>query len=471
CWPFLGFFSGTNYDDYAIKFHDINQDKKLLVIVTAQKVEIEWGKFNDVYQLVWDVIIVHWDTDNNLLFIHGSDKKPLYQKLAKAIIGDSAEIINEVNPFKAFAGINRVTLKNVGLKEFLGKNIRFRMSVGADVEKALSMAEMQKGQKAFVVGTGYENGSKVSLGCSYKGRIWSLQKGDLNKFTVWCHKVGKKLLDEQIDANQILRETLIPELVTARPAIFPLWVDWHMEIYQHLETKLVFRIDGNFYDLSNCELRIREPSTDGELLFELVSTDGTVVLEKSLYEKTIEEDRVPEFAISNRSCEEISVSFGRKEMSVEEFFQEYPPTIWFADGSALTGNNYVQLKNAITPYPRGNIMAWDWSGVNLRNESQHVTPKIEDSIQYKVIRKLQDEDVDIIYDDDYAGEVADVITIKQHQTKLHVCFYHLKYGKGGIVSNRIDNFYEVCGQAQKSIHWKHKDGNEFFNHLLRTEVS
>jgi superfamily II DNA or RNA helicase len=459
----------TNYDDYDVKFHDINQDKKLLVIVTAEKADIEWGKFNDVYQLVWNVIIVHWDTDNNLLFIHGSDKKPLYQKLAKAIIGDSAEIINEVDPFKAFAGINRVILKNVGLKEFLGKNIRFRMSVGADVEKALSMAEMQKGQKAFVVGTGYENGSKVSLGCSYKGRIWSLQKGDLNQFTVWCHKIGKKLLDEQIDANQILHETLIPELVATRPAIFPVWVDWHMEIYQHLETKLIFRIDGHFYDLSSCELCILEPSTNGELLFELVTADRVVVLEKSLYEKNIDDDRIPEFSISNRSGKEILVSFGRKEMLVEEFFQEYPPTIWFADGSALTGNNYVQLKNAINPYPRDNIIAWDWSGVNLHSESQHVTPKIQDSIQYKVIKKLQDEDVDIIYDDDYAGEVADLITIKQHQAKLHVCFYHLKYAKGGTVSDRIDNFYEVCGQAQKSIHWKHKDGNEFINHLLRRE--
>jgi hypothetical protein len=45
--------------------------------------------------------------------------------------------------------------------------------------------------------------------------------------------------------------------------------------------------------------------------------------------------------------------------------------------------------------------------------------------------------------------------------------YHLKYAHGGTVSNQVSNFYEVCGQAQKSIHWKHKDGREFVNHLLR----
>lgn len=46
----------------------------------------------------------------------------------------------------------------------------------------------------------------------------------------------------------------------------------------------------------------------------------------------------------------------------------------------------------------------------------------------------------------------------------------MKFAKDGLVNTRVDNFYEVCGQAQKSIHWKHKSGFEFFQHLLRREV-
>ena len=34
----------------------------------------------------------------------------------------------------------------------------------------------------------------------------------------------------------------------------------------------------------------------------------------------------------------------------------------------------------------------------------------------------------------------------------------------------MKNLYEVCGQAQKSVHWKHKEGTEFINHLLRRET-
>lgn len=460
----------ANSNDYDIKFYDINESKKLLVIVTAQKAEIEWGKFNDIYQLVWNVIIVHWDIQNNLLFIHGSDKSGLYQKLAQAIAGDHAELINEVDVFKAFHEIKRVTLKNVGLKEFLGKHIRFRMSVGTDVEEALSLAEKQKGQKAFVVGTGYENGFKVSIGCSYKGRIWSLQKGDLNQFMAWCKKIGKKLIDEQIDPNQILRDTLMPELVVKRPQIFPVWIDWNEEIYQHLETKYQFKIDGKVFDLSTCELRISNPSEDGGVFFEFVTQNDSFDFEIRLYEKNIGENNVPEFQVINNSKKEVDVIFGSKTILIQDFFHDHPPTLWFADGSSLTGNNFVQLKKIIQPYAKENIIAWDWYGVDLSKESQHLPPKLDNSIQYNVINKLMHTDVDIIYDDDYSGEIADVLTIKQHSNKLKVSLYHLKYAKEGKVSNQVANFYEVSGQAQKSIHWKYKSGDEFIKHLLRRET-
>ena len=47
------------------------------------------------------------------------------------------------------------------------------MRVGTDIQDALSLAEQQRGEKAFVFGSGYEEGEKITLGCSYKGRIWS----------------------------------------------------------------------------------------------------------------------------------------------------------------------------------------------------------------------------------------------------------------------------------------------------------
>ena len=159
-----------------------------------------------------------------------------------------------------------------------------------------------------------------------------------------------------------------------------------------------------------------------------------------------------------------------KIYNLVDYLNSFPPLVWFADGSALQGNEFVQLKHTIQPYDTNKLIGWNWSGVDLSKETQGINPIQTDSIQYKVIQELLLRDFDIIYDDDYSGEIADLITIKELENEINVQFYHLKFARNGIINTRIDNFYEVCGQAQKSIHWKHKTGLEFFQHLLRREI-
>ena len=66
--------------------------------------------------------------------------------------------------------------------------------------------------------------------------------------------------------------------------------------------------------------------------------------------------------------------------------------------------------------------------------------------------------------------MADIVAIKESEDVITVDLFHLKYAKEGKVSSRIDNLYEVCGQAQKSVHWKFKDSKEFFRHLYRRMI-
>jgi len=455
-----------NYEEYDYKFHDINEEHNILVIITAQKSYLDWGDIKEIYHLDWNIIVAHYDKENKLLYIHSSDKG-FHKELATALIGDSSELISGLDIFKSFYDVKRVTLQNLGLKQFIGKNISFRMSMGSDIEKALSLKEQQSSQKAFVFGVGYEEGTQVSLGCSYKGKIWSHARGDLMEFINWCGNFSKKLLNPNIDGNQILSNTLNPKLVFNRPTTaYPVWVDWYYKMYDHRETKYTFWIGDDSYKFYECELNICDASIDGDLLFELVTNKGSMKFKIELFKKGDNAD----YKIVNLSTSTIYVSDGKNSIHIEDFFYKYTPRIWFADGSSLDGNEYITLKEVITPYPKENLIDnWDWSGVDLSKESQHVI-KIKNSIQYKVIERLKIEDFDIIYDDDGSGEIADIVTMKLEKDKIKINFYHLKYASEGRVTNRISNFYEVCGQAQKSIHWKQKSGDEFISHLLRRET-
>lgn len=461
----------SGYEDLDFKFHDINRDQKILVIVTGKKENVEWVYHKEIYNVQWDIIVVFWDTQNNLLFINSSDNGSLYEDLAQAIIGEDAELIRGINVFKSFYNIKRVKLQNVGLKQFMGKNIRFRMMVGSDVAEALSLAEKQRGEKAFVTGSGFEEGSPVNVGASYKGRIWTKMMGDLKDYQKWCLALGKKLVNDAIDPNQVLKETLIPTSIIAIPNIMHVWIDWDVDMYMDLETKFKFSIGGVKYDLSNVDLCLVDPTPAGDIKFSIITDDKTAVFKLELFEQVTEGgEKYPDFRITQQSLEPVEVQYGSKTFIGAEFFSSFIPTVWFADGSALTGNEYIELRQNIGLFPKEEIIAWDWTGVNIGNESQHVSPKITDSIQYHLIQKLKTEDYDIIYDDDYSGEIADVVTIKLTPDKIKVQMYHLKYASEGKVSNGIKNLYEVCGQAQKSIHWKHKEGKEFINHLLRRET-
>ena len=74
-----------------------------------------------------------------------------------------------------------------------------------------------------------------------------------------------------------------------------------------------------------------------------------------------------------------------------------------------------------------------------------------------------------VIDDDGAGEIADLIGLNVTKHTIEVSMFHLKYAIGGRVSDDINNLYQVCGQAQKSISWKYATGNKFFNHVLKRD--
>lgn len=74
---------------------------------------------------------------------------------------------------------------------------------------------------------------------------------------------------------------------------------------------------------------------------------------------------------------------------------------------------------------------------------------------------------DYLIDDDGKGEIADLVGIKDSPNLIDITLYHLKYAIDGRVSGLLDNLYQVCGQAQKSIRWKYLSGDKVFTHILK----
>jgi hypothetical protein len=172
----------------------------------------------------------------------------------------------------------------------------------------------------------------------------------------------------------------------------------------------------------------------------------------------------------------VLVRHGSHREAATDFFYDNPPVIWFSDGSSLEGNVHVPLKVVQPPYDSAKIEAWDWTGIDIRKESQGPA-KAADSIQARVIRDLRSRGrYQLIFDDDDSGEAADVVAVRVLGERgarrvLEVDFYHCKYSSGDAPGARVSDLYEVCGRAQKSIHWMlHPETKtDLFTHLLRRE--
>lgn len=466
-WTPENFLNGLNkVNSLDKKIYDINRENNTLIIITAQKVQVKWTKVKEIFNWDWNLYVVYWDKEQNLLFINNSGNDGDFKRLAKAVAGENTHLISGDKLFRCLGNMTRIIFKQIGLSEFGMVSYTGRM--GSNVEPALTEIQKNRAVKSVLVGTGFENGQKISIGCSAKGRIWSHARSfHLNKLTEWCSDTGKKVLDETIDPNQFIENTLSSEFISERPSKMSFGIDWNESIYTAIETAVTFRFeDGSEKQLYEVDINLVEPSKNGDLKFEIATEDKNSQFILKLYKS----DDLTEFAVTNTK-EKIEVEWGASIFSGEEFFYKYPPSIWFIDGSALRGTNYTSAMKRFEPYPKKKIQTWDWKalGVKIKKESQHLEKRI-DSIQYQVIQELKKKDYDIIFDDDSSGEAADVITIKINEQEkiIDVEFYHCKFSGEEYPGARIDDLYQVCGQSQKSIRWK-INPRELFLHLPRRE--
>ncbi len=424
-------------ESYARVHHSVNTASHTLVIVTAQRAALEWAELDDMYTWDWELYVLIWDPVTKLLYIHSSSNKGVYKQLAEAVAGKEVELIREPDVYRCFAGINRLRLTNVGLTEQIARLVSYTGRMGADVEAALSEAHKRNTRKAVLFGSGYEDGARTTVGASRRGRIWSFRRVRLNTLSSWCKALGEKLLNVAIDPDAVLKGTLQSEIVTDRPPIMPIAVDWPEEFYRDIESALNFFVDDQQWPLFETSIELVSPEQTGDIQFRLFRDDDSV----SIVLKLFEENESKNYRLEILGGRRASIGGRTPRNALEGFFYDYPPVIWFADGSSLEGNLLTRLRSAREPFERSKIVTMDWTGVDIKKEAQGIA-KEKDSVQFRVIKRLLAEGVhEVIFDDDGSGEVADVVAIEASKTGpqnvVHVDLYHCKYSK---LAARVNDF-------------------------------
>jgi superfamily II DNA or RNA helicase len=444
-----------------------NAQARAAIFVTRELEPVTWGDFREITNMIWDVYLLHWDVDHGLLFIHSSNNGSLHEGLAKAVAGDDVVLVRGEAMFRGFHEVRRLVLMNLGLKHALSRNVQFTMYVGTDILEALSTAQQANKVKSNMFGRGYELGARASFGCSYKGRAWSYKRAaDIGEWIEWCRAVGAKLTDESITTEAALRHVIVPKQVTARPAGVPLAVQWPDELLDRSESVVQFRIGDDTAVLLDVGIAVVDPAPDGPIRFRVFTEANSAEYEVAFVEGGVE--------YRPTSATTVEVIISRRTRSLSDFFREDPPAIHFSTGAFIMNDALFELPaEHRPPYDRDRVEVLDWTGVDLKRESQGLH-KASDSVQRRVIEWLTADAVqppfDVVFDDDAAGEAADVVALRREGDRLVVLLVHCKFSKGSAPGARINDLYEVCGQAQRSVAWR-GDIERLLEHLERREAS
>jgi len=439
----------------------VNEQSHVAWFVLESRSPVSWGELETVADTSYDLFILYWDETKQLLYINSSDTESLHESLAKAVCSETVSRITGENIYRVMANVKRLVPTNVGLLDIRNRSRRFSMYVGADVTEGFPTAEAQTKTQTNIFAYGFENGSRVSIGGSLKGRIWSYRVAQSIKHWVdWCDQIGSKVNDETINIDQVMKGFIRPTVVESRPPFVAISLEWPWEVIANVSDETRLLKDGHDWELIDIDLKISEFSETDPIRFE-VSTPSW----RTIYEIEFSKNSICYRPIA----EEPQVLIRQNREPLSEYLNRHGLNILFEKDTMVVPEGLLLKPNRELPgFDPAKLVSIDWMGVNIRKESQGPN-RDADSIQARAVEYIRQlTEWDVIIDDDGPGEMADIVAIRANGDRLLVELAHCKFSSEEEPGGRVDDLYEVCGQAQKSVRWR-RNTDLFFQKLIHRE--
>jgi hypothetical protein len=231
------------------------------------------------------------------------------------------------------------------------------MHVGADVPAGLAEAQTQDKVKTNIFGIGFSAGERVTIGCSRKGRIWSRQTSpDLLSWIEWCRQIGAKIQNNAYSEEDILKNSIVPVDIDARPALMPLGIEWPDTFYSRTEdaTKVYFGDQRHdFYEVG----------------LELLNRDLVNPIKFRVFTPTASATYAIQFSKTGAEYvpvdkANVSIGVGKRKRTLPEWFQLESPIVRF-EQDAFTKDHQLCRPHLVrvAPFDVARIQGWSWAGI------------------------------------------------------------------------------------------------------------
>jgi superfamily II DNA/RNA helicase len=454
----VGYFGEDNLLTIPI---GLNLEAGVAWCVVKHVEEVDWGEVRTVEEVHYELFVLYFDSARRLLYINSSENSGVFQDMAELVVGQGASRFTGSTVYKVMGNIERLIPTTVGVLDIHNQFRRFSMHVGSDVSAGFSTGEAQTKTQTNISGSGYGDGEWVNISASLKGRIWSHATArSLRQWCDWCDRIGAKLLDPSISIDDVIGNFLLPQEIDVRPLAVLLGLEWPWDVYLKGPDRLRVSLGGaGSHPLVDADLVPADVSTTGPFRFE-VRTPNWSAAYSADYQNS-------QLVYRSDGQREVQVTTARGQVHLlSSWLNANGLTLLLSDDRIIDQNGLLlNYDRERPPFERARLEAFDWSQADLTTES--IGPlNHQDSIQAIAGRYLLEEGTwAIVIDDDGTGEVADLVAMRIDDDALVIRLVHCKRPRGVVPGARVEDLYELCGQACKSVSWRRADMVPFFRYL------
>lgn len=429
-----------------VKFAYVRDDLHSAVYITQEEVRARWTSDPRFSRIGWDLYILYYHADSQLLFICASDRSvETYERLSRVFAGGDARVVSAAQVNRALKGIEGARFFHVGMRKRsrLGLVESYRTLAGPRADHAIQHSDRRMYDRGHCFGKGKNGEEEVTLGVSSSGKIWSHRSRQIPYLIDWCTQIAANLSDARSGPTGSPLDGLNvgTELQTLPAGV--IGGLWSPEIFDAPRT-VVDPTSGEILGtLLDFDIAITA-SAVGSVAF-------TVTKEGYRWAGTFsfEQDHWVEFD----DGAPVSVEVKGKYIPLEVYLSEDPPVFFTERFEAIEGLNLYAPPEDAPKIDPAQLVAIDWSTskVDIQKEKPHGAK--QDSIFEWLTRHLVASAPQFVFCDDASGEVADFIALQWEDGDPVIELYHCKKSGEAFAGLRVADLYEVAFQAAKCAAW------------------
>lgn len=436
----------------------VNGPRSTLAFLVREEVRPKWASTDGLDRIEHHLFVVYFDEPSKLLFICATYREEsAYKDVADVIIDGYAQPLSLSKINRVLRSFSELELFNVGMRNRMTGTVAesYRQIAGSAAHNAIDKGDGALYHRGHVFGRGRTMAGVTTIGLSSLSKIWRLESTKIPGLVKWCESLARDIENPAPFTTGINLDHLdAGRDITELPEETVLAADWQDEIYRK-PPKIVPAGYGGTTSLSllDFDLAIDHSASNKERIVVEVQREGASVrLEAVLHP-------YPAVRYADAMQPGWIIERGFSKICLAEYLTHNPLRFHLADGSLLETCQLFEAAAEDEPFDAEALIEdMDWAALNVDIEREYgecSPPKR--SIHEWLREYLASNDAEIVFYDHRSGECADFMTVTHGpEGEPIISLYHCKGSGGSKPGDRVDDLFEVCGQAIKSTKWRNK---------------